>query len=162
MNFEIESSAGSARSAGNHPRSAHAQGIGQGRAASQRSRSVPAPPLAASWKLYALPRVAVVIVPVVATVGGDVIATVVAFEFASSVSIAVIVTGVPSCLTVGVHLPAPERKIDTRPPHRFSLLVSFPWRYLDDGWRVFGTLAGEVNNSPARRPFGAYSCVLKD
>jgi hypothetical protein len=38
MNFEIGGSTGSTGSAGNHPRSAHAQGIGQGRVAAQRSR----------------------------------------------------------------------------------------------------------------------------
>ena len=55
--------------------------------------SGPAPPFAASWRLYGLPRVAALITPVVATVGDAETATVAEAEFVWPVSLAVIVTG---------------------------------------------------------------------
>ena len=54
--------------------------------------SVPAPPFAASCKLYGVLRVAPAICPLMATVGGVETVTVVVPEFAKPVSFAVMVT----------------------------------------------------------------------
>jgi hypothetical protein len=91
---------------------------------------VPAPPFAASWKLYGLPRVAAVIVPVVATVGGGETVTGIMLGFARPVTVAVTVTefdgtapgavyvaGAPLavCLVIAPQLPPPHASVQSKP-----------------------------------------------